>query len=292
MKFSSISNFANKIIDKTRYGRYKQAKAVVNSIVGENKTAKSIISTLDLGRYTAFVNPLKKNIKLYDVVSKAQEGSGELITDYVTCYFNNSKELDKIVMVNARDKAISVYDKLGKNLIKYTPEESIALFSYKSNSSNIHKVLRYNSVLKNNQTLAAVKKHIEILSNLFKANKNFYEATEDMITYRALDHNSLKKIMSMSKDGMVFQDPSFVSVATKLRSVLQFLNFHNCNHIMRIKIPKGTKFINLDEICHSIVMQPAENERLLDKGSKFLIKAKKGKHNMIEAEYLPDVKQM
>ena len=50
---------------------------------------------------------------------------------------------------------------------------------------------------------------------------------------------------------------------------------------MQIKIPKNSKYINLDEIGHIINPQLPENELLL-KGD-FLIKNRKG---MIVAEYL------
>ena len=86
-------------------------------------------------------------------------------------------------------------------------------------------------------------------------------------------------------DGMVFEDPSFVSVATKKSSVFQFLNFKNCRHIMQIKIPKDSKYLNMDEFGNIIIRNSAENELLLDKGSKFVIKNKPNK-GIIEVEYI------
>ncbi len=92
--------------------------------------------------------------------------------------------------------------------------------------------------------------------------------------------------MSMGKNDTIFESPSFFSVATKKRKIFQFLNPRNFNHIMQIKIPKGTKYINLDEIGNAIVLQSAETELLLNKGSKFIIKNKKGYKGMIEAELI------
>ena len=81
----------------------------------------------------------------------------------------------------------------------------------------------------------------------------------------------------MPKDGMIFTDPSFMSITTRKGSLLPFLNFRNFNHIMQITIPEDTPYLKTDDLCHIIYPQKSENEWILEAGSKLLIKSRKGK---------------
>ncbi len=156
-------------------------------------------------------------------------------------------------------------------------------------------------------------KNVKIISDLFKDNAKTSTMKEDSIVYRALDSKALKEILSMPQDGMIYPEPSFLSVATKKRSTYQFLNFKNFNHKLKLRVKEGTKYLDMDNISaghfnHKLklrvkegtkyldmdnisagrIVQPQmlENELVLDKGSKILIRNRHGKGGYIEAELI------
>ena len=253
--------------------RNTEAKKIVSKVTNGN----SLFSPWDTGNWgRPFYGVFQKNTKFYDVVNN----SG-ITTDYVTCYFDKNNKLSKFLIFNKKEKAISVYDNLGNLASKYTPEETKSLFEYKHDSGDIHKLLRFGKKVKNE---AKTKTIIDIISDIFKKEK-VLTAEKDMVVYRALDKNSLDKIKNL-KEGDIFTDNSFTSVATKKFSVLPFLNFKNCRHILKLEIPKGTKYLNLDEFHNVVVAQSPENELLLNRFSKILIESKDGFFNTIKARLI------
>lgn len=255
----------------------ESVKNIIKTVTGENTSVSRDfnISTLQGLCNTFKFHPEVKLFNVYDKVNSTKWTT--VITDYVECIYNKNHNLKKFLVHNAKYKDIGIYDKNGNMIKYYTPGETNALLKYKHNSKKIHKSLRYNK-----DPGRDIKEQIENLSQIFKYNYKVYTAPKDMIVYRALDNDSLQKIMSLPENG-IFKSPSFVSVSTKKESIKQFLNLKNYNHIIKIKIPKGTKYVNMDEIGHIMYIQKPENELLLNKGSEFLIKNKNG---MIEAEYI------
>ena len=158
------------------------------------------------------------------------------------------------------------------------------MFSYKQNSRNIHSVLRGTNKTKKGN-LETVKKDIQLISNLFKDGKNVSRTSKELSTYRALDKKSLNEILSL-KEGDVFTDPSFTSVATKKSKILQFLNLRNFLHPVKINLPEGTKYISLDELHNIVLANTRETELLLQEGNSFVI-TKKPKFGFIEMELIP-----
>ena len=94
--------------------------------------------------------------------------------------------------------------------------------------------------------------------------------------------------MSLSDDGMIYTEPSILSVATDKKSVLQFLNPKNCRHILRLKVHKNTPFINLDEASAGRIIYPQfpENELIFKPGSKILITNRNAEGGFIDAELI------
>ena len=184
-----------------------------------------------------------------------------------------------------KGREVFIYDKFGNIINKYTPSETKAIQYYKRDSKNIHKYLRYTEPVKNE---AEVAKNVKIISDLFKDNAKTSTMKEDSIVYRALDSKALKEILSMPQDGMIYTEPSFLSVATKKRSTYQFLNFKNFNHKLKLRVKEGTKYLDMDNISAGRIVQPQmlENELVLDKGSKILITNRHGKGGYIEAELI------
>ena len=232
----------------------------------------------DLGSFYSTKIFFKKPTQHYIYIDKNKSTKlKKHIGGHISCHYKKNNMLDKFFVFDWATKSVRQFDKNGVLTKHFTPEETYAMFKYKSSSTEIHKVLRGKKNVKNQ---SEIEKTIKNLSQIFE-NGKASTTTEDIIAYRALDKHSLKTILSMEKDGMIFKDPSFTSVATKKSSIYQFLNFKNYKHIMQIKIPKNSKYLNLDEIGHIINPQKAENELLL-KGD-FLIKSRKG---MIIAEYI------
>lgn len=253
-------------------------KELINKVLGANQRVMK--DWQDLGGFYSFKTFFSKPTTHYVVIDKQKSTLAKNhITGYVLCNFDKLKKLKNFLFFNANDKSINIYNQFGEKVRYYNPQETKALLTYKANSTSIHKVLRYKKDVKHQEE---INEKINILQSIFKKHKT-QVATEDMVVYRALDSNALQSIMNMPRDGMVFTEPSFMSVATKKSSTYQFLNLKNFKHIMEIKIPKGTEYINMDDIGHIVVKQMPENELLLGANSNLLIKSRKG---MIKAELI------
>ena len=254
----------------------KSAKEIITDSIGGNiKLTKDF---QDLGNFYSFKTFFKKPTQHYIYIDKDKSTKWTTYTGgHVSCHYDLMGELEKFFVFDSAAKSIREFNKLGGLVKQYTPEEALAMLKYKSSSTEIHKLLRGKQQVKNQEE---VEKVINNLTQIFENGKASV-ASEDIIAYRALDKHSLDAILNMEHDGMIFNDPSFVSVATKKSSVYPFLNLKNMNHIMQVKIPKGSKYINLDEVGHIVVPQKAENELLL-KGD-LLIKNRDGR---IIAEYI------
>ena len=248
----------------------RSAKEIISQAIGEN--CKINKDWQDLGNgweaiKTFFSRPAKHYIYSKPIDEKTYERG------HISCHYDKNNNLEKFFVFDWNTKSLRKFGPDGNLLLKYTPEETHALFQYKSDSKNIHKMLREGKSVKNSVDII---ESINALSQIFKKGKT-NKAKEQTIGYRALDKVSLKKILSMPKDGMIFTDPSFMSITTKKGSLLPFLNFRNFNHIMQITIPEDTPYLKIDDLCHIIYPQKSENEWILEAGSKLLIKSRKGK---------------
>lgn len=252
--------------------------AVLKNILGPNQSIQRDFN--DLGTFYSAKQLFKSPVQHYISVDTAKSTWANTVkTNDISCIYNKQKQLERIYVYNWEKKTISIFDKDGQLIQSYTPEQTHAMLKYKHDSRDIHRILRYNCKVKNE---AEVRENIKHLTKVFEEHKTDI-ATDDIIAYRALDPATLNKLFSMTGDSIIFEDPSFVSVATKKSSVYPFLNLKNFRHILKIKIPKGSEYLQMDNIGHIVVPQPAENELLL-KG-KFLITKNNGK---FEAVFLGD----
>ena len=245
--------------------------AAIENVLGESNI---VHRQLDLGRFEGISEVFNKKLKLYKTISKE---TGKT-TNYIGCHYNDSRTLENMFVMNKAEGNIDVFTNTGNIIRSYTKDEANALMAYKHNSKSIHGVLRGTTKVKNE---AEIKRHIDCIENLFKEGKNVSIATEDITAYRALDKTSLKQLMSM-EEGEIFTDPSFVSVATKKSKIYPFFNLNNFRHPLKITIPKGSKYISLDEI-HNIVLANTPETELLLKGSFEIVK--KPKFGPIEVIY-------
>ncbi len=251
---------------------------VLKKILGPEQSIE--IDFTDIGNGYSALQLLKRPIRHYISIDKTRSTLSKTYkTNDISCIYGGNNQLEKLYIYNWETKTIRIHYANGEMVRSYTPEETDALLKYKRDSKNIHKVLRYEKPVKNQ---AEVEKSIESLTKIFNEHKTDV-VQNDIIAYRALDNYTLSKIKEMNGDKMIFEDPSFVSVATKKSSVYQFLNHRNYNKILTILIPKGSEYLQMDDIGHIVVPQAPENELLL-KG-KFLIAKNKGK---LEAIFIGD----
>lgn len=263
----SLEDFSTKIV-KTR-----TPKEIVSESIGDN--CKISKDWQDLGTFygikSFFTKPNQHYVYSKQITPEIFERG------HISCYYNKEQLLEKFFVFDWKTKSIRKFNANGRLITSYTPEETLAIMRYKSDSSNIHKILRQGKAVKNE---AQVKESIEALSNIFKTGKTS-RTREAVVGYRALDNVSYKKIMSMPDDGMIFTDQSFMSIATDKKSAAKFLNMKNKNHLMQITIPEGTQYLQMDELGHIINPQKPENEWVLNACTNLRIKNRDG---MIIAE--------
>lgn len=263
----SIDDFSTKIV-KTR-----TPKEIVSEAIGEN--CKISKDWQDLGTFygmkSFFTKPNQHYIYSKQITPEIYQRG------HISCYYNKEQILEKFFVFDWKTKSIRKFNGNGRLITSYTPEETLAIMRYKSDSSNIHKILRQGKTVKNE---AQIEESIEALSNIFKTGKTS-RTKETLIGYRALDNVSYEKIMSMPDDGMIFTDRSFMSIATDKKSAAKFLNLKSKNHLMQITIPKDTQYLQMDELGHIINPQKPENEWVLNACTNLRIKNRDG---MIIAE--------
>ena len=284
-------NFIHKTGSKARMywqkpAKSRQAKALINRVIGEGHIVVRPIE--DFGGFSS----LKQLVSCFTTHYAAFRGTikrkfafAKYYTHHIALNYDENKNVQKLRIYNVQDKDVSIYDKFGNMVKHYSPEEVMAIQSYKHNSKEIHKFLRYGEHLKNENE---VRKTVDIISNIFRFHYKTERAPKSFYVYRALDSKALNTIMAMSKDGMVYIEPSFLSVSTKKRSILQFLRPKNFRHILRLKVYEGARYLDVDKMSMGHIIQPqlAENELIFDKDSKILIKTRKGKYGFIDAELL------
>ena len=267
-------------IVKNIYQQRKTSKTAIRHILGENTIVKR---NFDFGRFEGIAEIFGKKKKLFITGQKQNNKIDKNSINYVGCFYNNSRELENIYIFNRNNKSVDVFTKTEELIQQYSPEETHALFSYKHDSKNIHRFLRKTKEIKQ-KNYESTKNIVKILSSLFKHKQKHSKTSEEIVTYRALDKTSLRKILTL-KEGETFTDESFTSVATKKSKILQFLNFRNFLHPAKIKLPKDTKFISLDELHNIILPCTRETELLLQEGNSYII-TKKPRLGFIEMELL------
>ena len=272
------------------YNEYRQAtsktKNIIRSVVGQDVAITRPVEDIgDLYSAKTFFKKTPVHYSVFEGKSATGISWGERYSHDIGLNYDEFNNFDGFRLYSHKSKSVSLYDRLGQMIGAYTPEETKAIQYYKRDSKDIHKYLRYNKPVKNEQE---VSKNVKIISDLFKQANKTSLAKEDFVVYRALDSKALKEILSMPKDGMIYTEPSFLSVATKKSSTYQFLGLKNFNHILKLKVKKGTKYLDMDKISVGRIVQPqmAENELVFDKGAKIIVTNRHAKGGFIEAELI------
>ena len=276
--------FGQKVLNNSK--KIAQNKDLIRSVIGEGHTVAKEFE--DLAGFTSLKEVFKRfptHYGAFEGDSKLGIAIGKNYSHHIGLSYDEAKNIRQIRVFDTKYKDVGIYDNKGNMLRHYSPEETMALQRYKKDSKNIHKVMRYNQTVKNE---AEVRNDVGIISDMFKYNYKVNKAEKDFIAYRALDERALKSILSMQKDGMIYTEPSILSVATDQKSVLQFMKPGNCRHILRLKVGKNTPFINLDEAAAGRIIYPQlpENELIFKPGSKILITNRNAKGGFIDAELI------
>ena len=122
----------------------------------------------------------------------------------------------------------------------------------------------YEEAQDNQVSEAAVE--IETTSEGLSSALKKHPSKENMISYRGLAPDLIKKIMDKLVPGNEFTDEGFVSTSTKTSTAK---SFSKGGYVMEIHIPKGSRAASVKNISSHW----EENEVLIDRGSSFLIKA-------------------
>ena len=121
----------------------------------------------------------------------------------------------------------------------------------------------YEEAKDNQVSEAAVE--IETTSQGLSSALKKHPSKENMISYRGLAPDLIKKIMDKLVPGNEFTDEGFVSTSTKTSTAK---SFSKGGYVMEIHIPKGSRAASVKNISSHW----EENEVLIDRGSSFLIK--------------------
>ncbi len=202
----------------------------------------------------------------------------------IACYKDDKGDLEEIYTLDAKTKQVNVYDKNGEIIKSYSPDEMKALFEYKYHPEQIHGYLRHNryrSMLSEENIWRLINTIDECFNNSSKASKT----QKPTVVYRALQNSlsdSDKAILSTV--GAVYRDNSFVSSTQNLETAKRFNS--SGYPIMKISLPEGTKYLNMDRLFNIDRQHWFEQEFLLKRGSEFIITGFDKENNIIEASYL------
>lgn len=207
--------------------------------------------------------------------------------NYDTClsvYFDKNKELDKVFKYDAKTNEIDVYSKDGELVHHYTKQDREALHYYKYHPDAIHQKLREDRNIYSGSFFDEMTEMIDRLECLFKNESKIFRTNEDKVLYRALQNNlSEEEINTLNTIGGVYTDKSFCSTTEDLDVAKRFC----CgNPILKINVPKNTKFIDVERLFNIDYQHWKEKELLLDKNSQFLVTNFDKENNIIEVDYI------
>lgn len=137
----------------------------------------------------------------------------------------------------------------------------------------------YNSALRNGQFDGKeLPKSVQLMDNVIEKSKGL---DENAYVYRAVGgyFDSQAKFMETLKEGAIITDKSFVSTAKNIDRQFKYFLERGNSIAMRIKLPKGTKGINVNE-----------SEFILPRGAQIKVNSIDKVNGIAECEYiLPNV---
>ena len=119
---------------------------------------------------------------------------------------------------------------------------------------------------------------------MFNDESKVFRTTETKTLYRALQNRLTNEQMeALSTIGGIYTDPSFASTTEDLDVAKRF----SCgNPILKINVPKGTKYMDVERLFNIDYKHWKEKELLLDRDSSFLVTGYDSENNIVEVDYI------
>lgn len=216
---------------------------------------------------------------------RAIQGFDDLCQDDIRgkCLRDKDGFLKKILMMDKNTNEVTVYDPRGKIIRHYTPDEMNALHEYKYSPDQFHSVFRKKGIVYVPDK-AKRDQQIEIIDKLFIHPDKLYETSEETVVYRALqDVLYPEQEAALQSIGSIFVEPSFVSTTRNFETAKRFQRY---NPIMEITLPKGVRYLDLDELFNIDRVHWHEQEVFLPRNSIFKITGFDKENGLIKAKYL------
>lgn len=177
---------------------------------------------------------------------------------YVNIYYDDKEDIENVYLFDVKEESFYIYDNKGKLTRHFTTDDLKSISMYKLNSTYFHTRLRYGNDFGNNE-------HLEHLEKLFTLKEKLDIAKEDFTVYRA----SQLIPEEIGEEGEIYQDQSFLST-TKEEGIAH--SFHDLrNAFLKITIPKGATYLDIDRLFNIKSNRSHEKEILLDKNAQYLI---------------------
>ena len=200
------------------------------------------------------------------------------------CLRDDKGFVSEIYLLDNHTGEVKVYDANGNLQKHFTPDDMKALKEYKYSVDELHNFLRHGKLrgLNGPETL---KNIVSTLDNLFNDDSKVLRTKQDMVLYRALqpDLSEAEKDILTTKGG-IYTDKSFVSTTTEFNVAQRFRSVDN--PILRIEVPKGTKYFDMDALFNIDRQHWNEKEYLLKRNSSFEVTGFDVLNNVINVKFL------
>ncbi|MBS4760755.1 MAG: hypothetical protein KHX03_08680 [Clostridium sp.] len=199
------------------------------------------------------------------------------------CIRNAQGYLDEIYLSDNFKKDVYIYNAKGVLKKHFTASDMAALKEYKYHPEAFHYYLR-DGKIRGLQTKEELLKWINDIEDLFNNEEKVWKTGDTKIVYRALQQKlSPEQMNALAQKGGVFKESSFVSTSQEFDTAKRF----SCgNPILKIELPKGSKYLDLDALFNIDRKHWMEQEFLLNKNSEFIVTGFDEAKNIIKVRYL------
>lgn len=158
---------------------------------------------------------------------------------------------------------IKVFDLNGNVVKKLSPEQAKVIRNYRGNLAT-----NLNSALRHFHDTSFYQKEIDAMDSLFTSPEIYSVFEEDGELYRGININehNIDYFQDNLQVGKIITDKGFTSTTSDKNRMSHYGNYY-----LKIKVPKGTKYIDMPLLTSPSEYYIHESEVLLNRNSKFLI---------------------
>lgn len=221
-------------------------------------------------------------------IGRPVEGFKELCYDDMRakCIRDEKGFISSIYTLDNQTGEVNIYDANANLKSRFTPNDMKALKEYKYSVESIHDFLRHDKV-KGLVPRETLENFVQTLDTLFNTDSKVMRTSKDMVLYRALQPDlSEAEKDTLTTIGAVYKDKSFVSATTDFDVAQRFRT--KDNPVLKIEVPKGTKYFDMDALFNIDRQHWRENEYLLNRNSRFEVTGFDVLNNVINVKYLGD----